>query len=326
MDSIQYYSYLASSISPQVLKSASPRQDFTVISITLGEEPRYVENLKTWLVSGPQEVIVITVERSQHRIEQALQVFHDARIRVLTVPEPDFRQQPLVGIQHVRTDLMVKVDDRVSWSPRTLLTMMAAFEDPAVGGVSTQQRVVSYKGPHHDLTSWESFGALNLVRRNILHSALALFNRGQVLNISGASNMYRTKIFQNSEYYTALQNDYWCGRIQLRTGDDNFSTNWALHHGWKTAFVRDISAGIHTYVCHDSNYLHQLLRWSRDTARYYIRDTLFVLQQRDANHALRCLLNWLFNYLSDFAIITEWCFLLCHAVYHSGPHSQAHTG
>ena len=295
------------SLRNDVLPSASSdaHEEVTIISSTLGTEARYRDTLITLLQSLPKEIIIVTVESGKAEIEKILHSIGSNRICLLCIENADYRKQMTLGIRNTRTKIVVFADDRVFWGPQTLAGLLGGLEDPAVGGVNTTQRVIPIKGGGGKMTMWESFGALNLVRRNILHAFLAFFNHGQVLNLSGRTVAYRTAILQQEEFYTAYLNDLWKGKYLLRTGDDNFLTTWALHNGWKTAFINDPSAAITCHVCPDKVYLKQVIRWSRDTARYYLRDLAWAIKHRKMQHIVRCMLNWTCNYLSDLELLVE---------------------
>jgi cellulose synthase/poly-beta-1,6-N-acetylglucosamine synthase-like glycosyltransferase len=162
----------------------------------------------------------------------------DNRVKLYTVERADIRQQLFKVIAETSTELVVLVDDDSRWSTQTLNSVASAFNDPSVGGVNTMQ----YVRPRLDqgLNVWESCGVLNLVRRNILHSAVALFHNGQVLNLSGWTVAYRTKILQDEAFKHAFVKDYWKGKYLLRTGDDSFITSWIVNRGWNTAFMNQV--------------------------------------------------------------------------------------
>lgn len=249
---------------------------------------------------------MITIESAAPRIRALLREIDDDRIVLLTVVNPDIRQQLSIGIQNTNTKLVVLVDDDSKWSKKTLEYLTASFTDPVVGGANTMQMV---HGRYRVLTLWESYGALNLVRRNVLHSYVAFFNSGQVLNLSGRTVAYRTSILQNEEFFTAFLNDYWRGKYLLRTGDDSFITSWIVRRGWKTSFLNQPDAIITTTVNDDFTYLKQVLRWSRDTARHYLRDALFAIRTGRSDMYVRSALNWTANYATDFAVFGEVVFL-----------------
>lgn len=231
----------------------------------------------------------------------------DHRIRIYSIGKANFRANVCEAIRRTTTPFLVLVDDDVRWSSQTLQQIAIAMSDPAVGGVNTMQRVCP-RGLR--FTLWEMFGALNLVRRNILHSFIAYLKDGHVLNLSGRTAAYRTAIFQHEDFYFAFQNDYWRGRYYLRTGDDNFLTSWIVQRGWKTRFMNDKNALITTTVNSDASYLKQLIRWSRDTARSYLRDLKFGFEKGNTSFRVYCSLKIVANYASDLAVAMELGILL----------------
>lgn len=250
----------------------------------------------------------MTVAEKLEKVRTMLGSLGDPRIRVYSVQRANAREQASEGIRRTTTPFLVVVDDDVRFSPQTLQQLAAALSDPVVGGVTTIQQVCPSSGRF--LTTWESFGALNLVRRNILHAFVAYFANGHVLNLSGRTTAYRTKIFQRQEFYSAFQNDHWRGLHHLRTGDDNFLTSWVVQRGWQTRFVNDRNALITTTVEADSTYLKQLLRWSRDTGRGYLRDSRFAVRSGDASFRFYCFMKILANYASDLAVTLDAAILL----------------
>jgi cellulose synthase/poly-beta-1,6-N-acetylglucosamine synthase-like glycosyltransferase len=283
-----------------------PENDVTVISATLGDEKNYVNTVRSWLKCNPKAINIVTVEKAVSRVKALVKKIDDNRVTLYAVESPDIRRQLTVGIQHTFTKLVVLVDDDSKWSPQTLSYLTSAFAESSIGGANTMQYV---RPRSKDFTMWESFGALNLVRRNILHSALAYFNNGQVLNLSGRTVAYRTSIIKNDEFFHAFLNDFWRGRHLIRTGDDSFITSWIIRHGWDTAFLNQPNSAIFTTVNDDLTYLKQVLRWSRDTARHYLRDLGFAFKANERRFYTRSFLNWISNYATDFAVLGELHFL-----------------
>lgn len=307
LDLLQLYGFVALRARQRrnVLRRDCTSTSATVVSVTLGSEQRYKETLQSWLANQPRQILIITVESSRPRVEVLVRSIGDERLQVFSIPAPDYRRQLIVGIEKVCTDVVVFADDRTYWGSDTLSGLLTALSDSRVGGVNTMQRVVSAGSRPQALSIWESFGALNLARRNILHSFLSHFNDGQVLNLSGRTVAYRTRILQDQRFVTAFLNDRWRGKYIMRTGDDNFLTTWILHNGWKTSFVTSSSSIIACSVAPDVVYIRQVLRWSRDTARWYLRDLNWALTHGGRKHLIRCLLNIMCNYLSDVVLIVE---------------------
>jgi cellulose synthase/poly-beta-1,6-N-acetylglucosamine synthase-like glycosyltransferase len=306
LDISQYVGYLKLRFPIPSGPPPMPHSDVTAISATLGEEENYAETLQSWLKCNPRAINIVTVERAASRMKELVKNIDDNRIVLHVVEKPDIRKQLVKGIQNTTTKLVVLVDDDSQWSPQTLTHLSSAFENPSVGGANTMQ----YVRPRSKcLTIWESFGALNLVRRNILHSAVAYFNNGQVLNLSGRTAAYRTEILKDDVFIRAFLNDYWRGKYLIRTGDDSFITSWITHRGWNTAFLNQPNSVIITTVNDDATYLNQVLRWSRDTARHYIRDLGFAFKTSEPRFYIRSILNWTSNYTTDFLVFAELVFL-----------------
>lgn len=308
LDLVQYYGYLRLTSSQEAPTILLPSLDqFTIISCTLGDQSDYASNIRSWLACDPGAINIVTIAGKLEKVRALVNTVGDHRIRVDSIEEANYRKQASMAIQKTITPYLIIVDDDVKWSSQTLQYIAVAFSNPAVGGVNTMQEVCPSDG---HLTTWESFGALNLVRRNVLHSFVAYFTNGHVLNLSGRTAAYRTGILQLEEFYFAFQNDYWRGHYYIRTGDDNFFTSWIVQRGWKTRFLNDKDALIITTMNVDASYLKQLMRWSRDTARSYLRDCRFAVKQGDASFRVYCLFKVVANYSSDLAIALELGILL----------------
>lgn len=280
---------------------------FTLISLTLGTEPNYLRNIRSWLATDPHRLIVSTTHDRVTQLKALLKEFADEQVFIVSVPRASWRQQCCQALPHVKTPYTVFLDDRVRWRPQLLQLVAKEFSNPSVGGVTTVSTVVP---KNSTFTIWESFGALNIVRRNILNSFLAYFGDGNSLNLSGRTSAYRTRIIQQSEFYHGLQNEYWRGKHLITTGDDNFLTTWILSHGWATGFVSHENARVFANVNGDSSYLKQVTRWSRDTARCYSRDLWQAVRTRNIDFLQRTIMKIVANYSSDLAIIVEVCVLL----------------
>lgn len=310
---MQYYGYFQyrrmSKRFPK-LGISSDSMDFTIVSVTLGTESSYLTNVRSWLACKPHKLIIATIHERlsemQNLANNALTDQPHIIIHIVSVSRPDWRQQACEAIRHVTTPYVVIVADRTQWKPEMLQHLATGFGDPAVGGITAATKLVPPQGTQGArYTIWESFGALNLVRRNILHSYLAYFGNGTVLNLGGHTSAYRTHIIQQDRFYNAIQNDLWRGKYILRTGDDNFFTSWILRQGWKTHFLIHDNATTLCRVNPDRSYLRQLLRWSRDTARCYLRDLGFAVKTNDRVLLKNCIAKIGANYTSDFAHVAE---------------------
>jgi hypothetical protein len=269
-----------------------------------------VRSVRSWLESDPKEIIVVTTDDKFDAMRSTLSTINDSKIKIVSVAQAGFRGQLIKGISYTTTPLVVFSDDRVIWRSETLQYLVFGFYKDSIGAVSVPQRVQSSNAIDNNLTIWESFGALNLVRRNMLHCSLAYFNDGQVMNLSGRTVAYRTSILKDEKFQKAFTTDLWRGRYLLKTGDDSFITGWLYKNGWKTCMQKDEKAVINANVNADWTYLKQLLRWSRDAGRQYSRELGFALKSRSWYHIKRSLLNLASNYATDGAVLVELFFLL----------------
>lgn len=202
-----------------------------------------------------------------------------------------------------------------------LVNQLATFlSDPAIGGVTVPREITPAPGKR--LSGWEAFGALNQVRRRILHSALAYYHDGQVLNLAGGLTGARTSILQSDAYYNELRTETWLGRYKLVTGEDNTCTRFMVQRGWKTGFLNGDEARVFAGVSPDSKYLKQVKRWSRDTARSYLKDVHFALKSGVRRAYVYAFLNIVANYASDAAVLFELGYLLVYTV-HSVAYSKS---
>lgn len=284
-------------------------KDVTVLICTTGHEPRLVPALRKWLETRPAAIILASIDPARTKLQSDMRAIDSPLIHLYTVPYASYREQMIKGLQHVRTELFVITDDHAFASSQVLQHLATCFSvDDKVGGVTIVRKISPRNGEY--LTTWESFGALNQVRRRILHAALAYFHDGQVLNLAGGFTGVRTSILQSERYYKALLEETWLGRHKITTGEDNTTTRYIVHDGWNTAFLNSDEASVCSGVCADSKYIREVKRWSRDTARSYVKDVHFAVKSTRMKAYIYSFLNLVANYATDFAIITEVMFLL----------------
>jgi cellulose synthase/poly-beta-1,6-N-acetylglucosamine synthase-like glycosyltransferase len=295
---------------PSVLKR---RSDVTVVAVTLGTEPQYVDVIRGWLRADPKAIVITTIDAQLPSIKALVQSIGDARISVYSVKTPSNRRQYYQSISRVETPFFVIADDRSRWGISTLDDILSPFQDPQVGGVTGMQVVKPRNS--QKLGLWESFGALNLMRRNVQHSALTFFNNGQVLNLSGRLSAFRTSIFKDPRFQDHFLNDVWLGRFPITTGDDNALTTWVVRKGWGTWFQNSPGVTIAGGVCPDRLYAKQLLRWLRDTTRSYLRDLAFALETGQRKLLLRAALNLIVYFITDAATVLELGFFISLSVF-----------
>lgn len=139
---------------------------------------------------------------------------------------------------------------------------------------------------------------------------MAYYHDGQVLNLAGGFTGARTSILQSQTYYDELQNETWRGRYKITTGEDNTCTRFIVQHGWRTDFINADDAKMLSCASTDARYLKEVKRWSRDTARSYLKDFRFAIKSGKRRAYVCALLNVSANYASDAAVIMELVFII----------------
>ena len=115
-------------------------------------------------------------------------------IQVLTVEAPNKRKQMVRGLTHVTTDIVVFTDDDAIWPPECLEQMVACFDNPAIGGVGTEQRMRPCD-PEVGPNFWEVLADLRLTAKSIENAAACQFGNS-VTCLSGRTAAYRTCCFK----------------------------------------------------------------------------------------------------------------------------------
>ena len=248
--------------------------DVTVIIPTIptakGDEEELRETIRGCLNVDPYEIILVTTDANLKALSQLAATLSVSRIRVLSVTHANKRRQMCRAIPEVKTKITVFADDDVSWPPRILHWILAAFEKPDIGGVGTSQRL---RRPERT-NLWSFLGALYLERRNFEISATTHLDGG-ISCLSGRTVGYRTMILQDPAFTYGFTHEYWLlRRYQLNCDDDNFITRWMVSHGWRTYVQYCKEAELRTTLEDNPKFLKQCLRWSRSNWRSNMKSML----------------------------------------------------
>lgn len=237
-------------------------QDVTIILPTITTGGTGLETaLQTCLQAEPFELILVTVDSNVGNVRKIANAINPKKIRVLSIREANKRRQMCRAIPEVSTSITVFVDDDVVWPRKVLHWMLAPFEDAAIGGVGTSQRLKRSAST----SVWDFLGATYLVRRNFDCSA-CLHIDGGLPCLSGRTVAYRSSILQAAAFTMEFTNEEW-RTCQLNADDDNFITRWLYTNKWKIAMQYHKEAEIQTTLEDSPKYLSQCLRWVRSNWR-----------------------------------------------------------
>ena len=249
----------------------SPRlssRDVTVVIPSLGGDG-LEDTLWSILATDPTKIILVTIDANVEKARLMVKGLMDSRVQVLSIAQPNKRRQMVQAIPQIMTDITVFADDDVTWPPKLLDWMLAPLEDPAYGGVGTNQALRRAENPTVAERLWGFLGAVYLQRRNF-DCAACNFMDGGLPCLSGRTVAYRTGVIKHDAAFRhAFTNEMWgWGQTyQLNADDDNFITRWLVSHGHKIAFQYHKEAEILTELEPNVKFLKQCLRWSRSNWR-----------------------------------------------------------
>lgn len=220
-------------------------QDAAVIIPTVAPYTKeFLKCLETVLANRPVQVVICGVgEKMKDYVRDVLDAhkfrerFPETSTSVVNTKKPNKRWQVArasLEIDPSKVAISVNVDDHVYWKPKFLSTLVAAFEDPAVGFAGTNKRVIRTKGGGF----WESYtnflACIYLCRHNFQIRSEPYLDGG-VFVVSGRTYALRTSILRSNAFRDRYQNEYYLFGLRgpINVDEDNFITRWMLRNDWK---------------------------------------------------------------------------------------------
>ncbi|KAI3398070.1 hypothetical protein diail_9934 [Diaporthe ilicicola] len=231
---------------PQKEKPRYTGRDVACIMPTVApHNTDFVRSCETVLANRPFSLTICTVgaklKEETEQIVGALKLrerFPDTeKITVVMINKANKRWQVCRGSLEVDSDvapITVCLDDHVYWKPTFLDSLLAAFEDPRVGFVGTNKRVIRDKEGGL-LRSYTNFLACLYLGRHNYQIRSEPYLDGGVFVVSGRTSAIRTEILRSDKFRVPYQNEYFCFGLlgPLNCDDDNFITRWMLRNEWK---------------------------------------------------------------------------------------------
>ncbi|KUI66528.1 Hyaluronan synthase 1 [Cytospora mali] len=163
--------------------------------------------------------------------------FPDTEFIIVKTDQANKRKQMSLASSNIDptvAPITVCVDDHVYWGTSFLKSLLAAFEDPKVGFVGTNKKVI------RDTAGglWKSYtnflACIYLTRHNFQIRSEPYIDGG-VFVISGRTSAVRTEILRNKDFRAGFQNERFLFGLlgPLNPDDDNYITRWVLRNGWK---------------------------------------------------------------------------------------------
>lgn len=253
----------------------SPRytsNDVAIIIPTVAPNTEaFLHCCETVLANQPRILIIATVGI---KLEQEILRLIDAHKFKSRFPRTDYiviktdqankrKQVALAGsiIDPTIAPITVCVDDHVYWGSSFLKSLLAAFEDPKVGLVATNKKVV------RDTTGglWKSYtnflACIYLTRHNFQIRSEPHIDGG-VFVVSGRTSAMRTEILRDARFRAGYQDErFFFGLLgPLNPDDDNYITRWVLQDGWRVRVQHTPDCRVVTPLGDPHRFYGQVLR------------------------------------------------------------------
>jgi hyaluronan synthase len=200
----------------------------------------------------PDEVIVVINGAVNPDLEQVSDEFAPL-VRWVHTPIPGKRNAVMIGTRMSVGEITVLVDSDTIWTDGTLPELVKPFADPAVGGVTTRQRILD------PTRSWITRWADWLENTRALYSMPAQSSLGQVGCLPGRTIAFRRHILMH--VMDAFMSEKFLG-VFLEVSDDRTLTNLTLKAGYRTVY--QYSSLVYTDAPLKVRKLaKQQLRWAR---------------------------------------------------------------
>lgn len=258
---------------PILEKPTYTSSDVTVIIPTIHHHfPELRHSLQSVLACKPAKLILVTTWNKFGALEQLAKSLRftaaqETEIEVLHVDKANKRLQTCEALKgdHVKTPIIITADDDVEWPSTLMPWILAPFEDPAIGGVGTCQRVKRIWDQDIMARVYNWLGAAYIERRNFEISATHNIDGGTSC-MSGRTGAYRASILKSHDFMEGFQTERW-GKYNLNADDDNFVTRWLVSHQWKTWIQYEPECEIETTLENGVKFLFQCSRWARSNWR-----------------------------------------------------------
>lgn len=236
-----------------------PPPTATVI-IPVVDEPLdlFTDVLQRIVKQAPHEIVVVINGPQNPALAQ---ICDDHDVAWIHTTTPGKRNAVRLGVEYATGDVAVLVDSDTIWTDDCLTELLKPFADPAVGGVTTKQRILEPR--RHFLTRWADW----MENSRALYSMPAQSACGYVACLPGRTIAFRTHVLRS------VMPDFMTARflgVHLEVSDDRHLTSLTLKAGWRTVYqstslvYTDAPTGIRKLY-------KQQLRWARGSQYNHLR-------------------------------------------------------
>ena len=257
---------------PQKEKPRYTNRDTAVIIATVAPYTKeFLRCCETILANRPLQIVICGVGDKMksyvcdvidaHKFHER---FPETEIIVVCTKKANKRRQVArasMEIDPAKTPISFNVDDHVYWKPNFINHLISAFEDPAVGFVGTNKRVIRTEGGGF----WQSYtnflACIYLVRHNFQIRSEPYLDGG-IFVVSGRTYAIRTSILRNDDFHHHFLNEHYLFGLRgpLNTDDDNYMTRWIMRNEWKIQIQHTPETEILTPLGNPATFFGQVCR------------------------------------------------------------------
>lgn len=231
----------------------------------------FLKCCETVLANRPIKIVICGVgEKMKSYVRDVIKLhkFHerypDTEMIVVNTKKPNKRRQVArasLEIDPAEVPISINADDHVYWKPTFLTSMLAAFEDPAVGFVGTNKRVIRTKGGGF-WASYTNFLACMYLCRHNFQIRSEPYLDGGVFVVSSRTYALRTSILRSERFRGGFTDEnYLFGlRGPINSDEDNYITRWMLRNEWRIRIQYTPDAEILTPLGNPATFYGQVRR------------------------------------------------------------------
>ena len=230
---------------------------YSIITPVYNEDPKiFKEALNSWLQNKPNEIIAVIDEKDKECIDIFEEISNiEKNIKMIVTNKPGKRPALVDGIKESKEEIIALVDSDTIWAQDIRNSILAPFNDPTIGGVTTRQHPVERNSLWQKITDifWDMRNYYDLPAQTAMGQALSC--------LSGRTSLYRKEIVLAD--LNEFLNEIVLER-KKESGEDKCLTRIIQSKGWKSYYQSN--AVIYSHAAQDfKTFWSQRLRWSRNS-------------------------------------------------------------
>jgi cellulose synthase/poly-beta-1,6-N-acetylglucosamine synthase-like glycosyltransferase len=241
------------------INPGNQKENYTMGIIT----PVYNENpsvfrtaLHSWQSNNPDELIAVIDQKDLPCI-RIFQEFAQNKpwAKLIVTSKPGKRPALADGILASKSEILALVDSDTIWEHNIKDNLLAPFQDPIIGGVTTRQHPIERNSIWQKMTDvfWDMRNYYDLPSQTAMAKALTC--------LSGRTSLYRRQIILPK--LNEFLNEIVFGR-KKESGEDKCLTRLVQRDGWKTYYQSN--AVVFSSAASDfKTFWNQRIRWSRNS-------------------------------------------------------------